>query len=116
MKAITLLLGFFLFYHTQVQNDLTRQKLKGRVKSLTNCQCPAKADGKIATSGCTIYTFKYDINGNQVEDNDYIGGNLYTGFGTLNHKRIYKYDDEGRQVEVDEYNTNGSLTQKVIHK
>lgn len=115
MKAIALIAAF-LFFSPENQNDLARQKLKGKVRSVTNCQCPVKKGGVVDSNGCTIYVFKFGETGNQVEDNDYYGGSLYRGLGKLNHKRIYKYDGEGRQSGVDEYNPDGTLNQKVVYK
>jgi hypothetical protein len=80
-----------IFQSAIAQNELTRQGLKGKVKMLTNCQCPVRKDGTADTSGCITYQFKFSEAGDQTEDNDYSGGNLYNGFGRLNHKRIYTY-------------------------
>ncbi len=115
MKVFMLLTGLFLFTHPGVRNDLTRQNLKGRVKSLTHCQFPVFY-GKIDTNWSTIYVFKYDELGNQVEDADYTGGSLLTGFGRLNHRRVYKYDANGNQTEVFEFKADGSLQQKVVYE
>jgi len=113
MRILCLLIGCLLLHYPQPQNDLSRQKLKGWVRTVTMCQCPVKKDGVTDSNGWIVYMFRYDNNGNQVEDNDYIGGTLYNGFGMLLHKRIYRYDAGGKQVEVIEYKQNGNINQKV---
>ena len=104
----------FLFQSVFAQNELRRQGLRGKVKLVTNCQCPVNRDGTTDTIGCITYQFRFNENGDQIEDNDYSGGNIYNGFGTLSHKRIYKYS-AGRQNEVEEYLPSGKLVQRVIY-
>jgi hypothetical protein len=114
-KKLILVHGLlFLFQFAFAQIELNKHGLKGKVKLLTNCQCPVKRDGTTDTFGCITYQFKFSENGDQIEDNDYSGGNIYNGFGTLNHKRIYKYN-AGRQSEVEEYLPSGKLTQRVTY-
>jgi hypothetical protein len=115
MRIIYVATSLLLFYYPDGKSDVARQGLRGRVKSVTNCQCPVKK-GKIDTAGCMVFVFKYREDGIQFEDDDYINGNIYKGFNELNHKRLYKYDEQGNQSEVDEYNPDGSVNQKVIYK
>lgn len=115
MKALVLIMGLFVFGHSEIKNDLSRQNLKGKVRTVIHCQFPVFY-GQIDTDWSTIYVFKYDERGNQVEDADYTGGSFITGFGKLNHKRIYKYDDNGNQTEVYEYNPDGTVSQKVVYE
>lgn len=115
MKSILIIIGFLLLNAGKGASDVQQQKLKGHVKTLTNCQCPIRWDGKSDQAGCIIYVFRYNEQGNQIEDNDYVGGTLLTGYGKLNHKRLYKYDLEGNQTEVEEYDADGNLNQKVVY-
>ncbi len=115
MKLLATIFFFFLFCTAEAKNDLTTQHLKGKVRSVTNCQCPVGRNGRIDSTWCMLYVFRFNEMGNQYEDNDYSGGNLWTGFGSLNHKRIYKYDIYGRQEQVEEYNAHGKLDQKVVY-
>ncbi len=90
--------------------------LKGRVKSVTQCQYPVLRDGRIDSFNTIIYVFRYQENGNQYEDDDYMHGSLYGDHGRLGHKRLYKYDETGRQTEVEEYLADGKLSQRVVYK
>lgn len=115
MRTLVSGLILLILYLSHGKNDLIRNGLKGRVKRVTQCECPMKK-GKIDTAQCGVLVFSYNDNGNLYEDNDYVNGSIYKGFSELNHKRLYKYDDNGNQAEVDEYDPDGSLNQKVIYR
>jgi hypothetical protein len=114
MKVLLLFLGLLFAAKAEMKNDLVRQNLKGRVKRVTHCQFPV-VNGHPDTVWSTTYIFSYDENGNQVTEEDYTGGSLLSGFTTLNHRRLYQYDDLGNQTVVLEYNDKGQLTQKVLY-
>ncbi len=121
MKTLILFSGFLLFFgsgsdNTARKTDLQRQQLKGKVKRLINCQFPILVNGKADTIWSTIYIFTYDEQGNQVADEDYTGGSIASGFGKLNHKRTYTYDEHGSQAGVTEYNAAGDISQRVVYK
>ncbi len=63
---------------------------------------------EVILEGKDIY--KYDSNGNQVEQSNYDLGRL------LDSKSIYKYDSNGNKVEWLEYDLLGSLSGKSIYK
>ncbi|MCD6012923.1 MAG: hypothetical protein K0Q79_2785 [Flavipsychrobacter sp.] len=116
MKFILLTGLWLIAYNAGAQNDITRQNLKGRVKSVTQCQYPVARNGVIDSFNALVYVFRYLENGNQYEDDDYVGGSLYGNHGRLEHKRLYKYDETGRQTEVEEYKPDGKLHQRVVYK
>jgi hypothetical protein len=114
MRSIAIV-SLLVVYLAHGKSDVARQGLRGRVRSVTDCQCPVK-NGSPDTGRCTVFVFKYDDSGRQYEDNEYVNGSIYRGFSELNHKHLYKYDDAGNQAEVDEYNPDGSLNQRVLYK
>ncbi len=114
---LLLLIGFGLMAQcARSLGDRTQHGMKGRVRSVTQCQYPVFRDGKIDSFNTIIYVFRYQENGNQYEDDDYMRGSLYGDHGRLGHKRLYKYDEAGRQIEVEEYTGDGKLVQRIVYK
>lgn len=113
---LLLLVGFGLMAQcARSQVEKGKHDLNGRVKSVIQCQYPVLRDGRIDSQNTLIYVFRYQENGSQYEDDDYMGGSLYGDHGRLGHKRLYKYDEGGRQTEVEEYTGDGKLAQRVVY-
>ena len=116
MKRL-LLIGLWLMAQSAgAQQDAGKTGLKGKVRLVAQCQYPVMRDGKADSAHTIIYVLRYTENGNQYEDDDYMGGSLLGDHGKLGHKRLYKYDEAGRQKEVEEYLADGKLSQRVIYK
>lgn len=60
----------------------------------------------------SLEKFKYDSNGLLIESNNF----TYINLDSLSSKTKYKYDDEGNNVELNQYNSNGDLTNKAKNK
>ena len=55
-------------------------------------------------------TYKYDSNGNLIEDND------LNKDGSLNSKKVYRYDSNGNLIEDNDLNKDGSLNSKKVYR
>jgi len=113
------------------KNDLTRQKLKGKVRSVTEKEYNALGDSLMLTS-----VSKYNDSGNEVEFYTYSptgeklskttfqyndSGKLveeirYKADGSLNVKTTCKYDEKGNKIEEYNYDAGGILFMKVMEK
>ena len=99
----------FSFAQTKIQNDLSRDGLKGKVKFYSESYYElVDKFGEIEKGSLSDkYTYKYDVKGNKIEKNYY---NAYNG--TLWKKYTYKYDEKGNEIEDNHYNGDGSLLSK----
>ncbi len=114
---LLLLIGLGLIVqNAKAQSDIARLNMKGRIKSVIQCQYPVMNTGHIDSFNTILYVFRYMENGNQYEDDDYLGGSLYGDHGRLQYKRLYKYDETGMQTGVEEYSPDGKLHQRVVYK
>jgi hypothetical protein len=128
----------------KMKNDLTKLKLIGKVKSLTEIYFKAVDKFGEIQKGYIMYTYNFFFNdkGNEIEWNKYEteGGSSYitnkwickcnkkgdrieeihyNPDGSLGEKFTFKYDDKGNQIEKSWYNSkcnNGSLYFKFTYK
>ena len=138
MKKLLLILlclpmiGFGQTQKKEIENDLTRENIKGKVKQIIEAYFDAKeAFGKPKKENLTDkYKIKYNMDGNITEEIDLIfkgidskykylyneDGNLISETeyedDTLMMKTIYKYDEYGNIMEEISYNSDGNLTSK----
>jgi hypothetical protein len=84
--------------HAQVKNDLLRQRLKGKVKSVTELEYNADKD----TLRWKI-TYKYDEKGNLA------GFETYSSSGNLFSRSECTYNDSGKLIDQKRYKADGSL-------
>jgi hypothetical protein len=117
--------------HNQFKNDLTRQKLHGKIKSLTENEYNAGGDS-LKLKSVTIYndsgnqisfftyapdgavlsrtTFQYNDSGKIVEEK------RLKSDGTLNVRTTYLYDVKGNKIEEDNYDASGIMFLKILNK
>lgn len=113
------------------KNDLIRQKLKGKIATVTEKDYNALGDSLIlksvstfddngnetefftySASGATLSktTFKYNDSGKLVEEQ------RYKADGALNVKTTCKYDEKGNKIEESNFDASGTLFMKVASK
>ena len=115
-KVLSLfIVGFLLFGFSQKkekQTDWEEDKLKGKVKSVTETQYRSvEKFGELQKGNLyEKYTFKYDYKGNKTEFAD------YNSDGSLKSKHIYKYDASGNVTEYAKHKSNFSLIHKYTSK
>jgi len=133
MKAVTLILltCLSLGATAQFKSDLQRQKLKGRVKSVTEYEYNATHDSlrwksytRFNDTGNAVEfvtyspagdllsrtTFKYNDSGRILEEN------RFKADSTLNVRTTYLFDFKGNKIEEDNYDAGGMLFMKVLSK
>lgn len=108
MRLLLLLLLSFalpLAGTAQVKNELTRQKLKGRIKTVTEYEY-----GAVAVSGEAIKDTlrrksisSYNEQGNETE---FV---TYSPAGNLLSRSVYNYNDSGHLIDVKRFRADGSL-------
>jgi hypothetical protein len=141
MKLLTILLiGFSFSVVARDDKDAQKDKVKGKVKVVTEREYGVKRmffvtgkelDNKII--------YKYDGNGNETEAASYLRkGNMdykitskYDDKNRLTESLLYnsevvpevpdtrsvfKYDENGNQTEMDDYNPNGTLIKKHVFR
>ena len=135
------MVGLFLFSHAQEKTDLAKDKLKGKVKSLTSSGYRVVlSDGKIER-GTHVHTAtsRYNPKGYVIEflsstgedtiENEYvhfkeekttyrydsknnlIGTNSYLAGDVLNDSSSYKVDDKGNRIDWYTFKGDGTLKQ-----
>ena len=95
----------FSFAQTKIQNDLTRDGLKGKVSFFSESKYDlVEKFGEIEKGSLSDkFTYKYDEKGNMIEVN------YYNADESLGDKYTYKYDEKGNKIESIRYNADGSL-------
>ncbi|CAN0252979.1 unnamed protein product, partial [Chrysoparadoxa australica] len=94
---------------TQI-NDLSKLKLKGKVKSFTKISYTAyNIIGEITKHDYHEMSYKFNEHGNKTElqSNKWNAGPYY--------KKVYKYSEDGYLTEEREYDTNDSLVDMNIY-
>ena len=94
----------FSFAQTKIENDLTKDSLKGKVSFYSESSYKlVEKFGEIEKGGEFFkHTYKFDEKGNMIEE---ITSKAY---GNLNSKFTYKYDVKGNEIEVNTYVTDGT--------
>ena len=120
MKNIIFLLSILFLIscanNEKEKNDLSKENLKGNVKSVKkNSFVAVDKFGEISKGGrLKEQDFMnhqiFDNKGNQTERNGYYSD------GSLSNKWTYKHDDKGNQIEGNCYDSNGSLSLKYTYK
>lgn len=103
--TIFLLLITSFITHAQIRNDLSIEKLKGKVKTVTEYEYNGRHDslkGKMIS--------RYNDSGYLAELTTYAPG------GNVLSRSECKYDDTGRFIEEDRYKADGSLMVKTTRK
>ena len=102
----------FSFAQTKIENDLTRDGLKGKVSffSESKYQLVEKFGAIKKGSLREKTTSKYDMKGNMIEEN------RYGADGSLGDKATWKYDEKGNKIEENYYKADGSLLYKTTYK
>lgn len=144
MKTLVLILSVVFFIscaNEKFNNDLAKDKLKGRVSIITESRYDAiEKFGETQKDGLeSKYVHKYDINGKVIEYSSYASdGSLldkdtykYDDKGNLTEKHSqiespflwrdapvikYKYDDKGKMIEENQYHLDGSFARKWYYK
>jgi hypothetical protein len=117
--------------NAQFKNDLSRLKLKGKVRSVTESEYNAghdvlkwKSVTRFNDSGNVVgfvtyssagevlsrTTFQYNDTGKVIEEN------RYKADGTLNVRTTYQYDLKGNKIEEYNYDAAGTMFMKVLSK
>ena len=113
------------------KNDLARQKLKGKIKSVTEKEYNASGDSlmlrAIATyneTGNIVSFITYSPDGKTLSRTSFTyndSGKLqeekrFKADGTLNVRTTCIYDEKGNKTEEDNYDAGGTLFLKVINR
>lgn len=117
--------------HSRYKNDLTRQKLKGKIRTVTEKEFNATGDSlrlrSVAhynDSGNEVSFFTYSPDGAMLSRTTFRyndSGKLaeeirYKADGSMNVKTTCLYDDRGNKTEEDNYDAGGILFLKVLNK
>lgn len=98
-----------------IKNDLTKENLKGKVKSIR--QTPYEVIEKFGevTKGNVFDDFSVTINSFMEfnEEGNVIVKKYYLPNG--NFDRIYRKDNKGNKIEENRYNSNGELFEKQVY-
>ena len=97
------------------KNDLTEEKLKGKVKSIREIPYEAVEKFGEVVKGDALGFGKnlqitFNEKGNKLEEN------WFNPDGRLDFKWTYKYDDKGNQIEENGFNSDGRLSFKSTYK
>ena len=109
---VSIIILIFLFSCSRPANDLSKQKLHGKIKSVTSSNYSVvEKFGEVekdTLDGKSV--FIYNDKGYATECN------VYNPDGSLYWNMKHKYDDENNNVEQDLYSANGSLLRKSVFK
>ena len=109
---LTLLFSIFLIGISTSQNtkknDLEKMNLYGNVKTFTETRYDAIMKFGEAIKEAQTYRFYYSFN----NKGNKIELNTFNSDGSLDTKVIYKYDDKDNLIELNRYNPDGSLETK----
>ena len=106
----------FSFAQTKIENDLTRDGLKGKVSFYSESKYDlVEKFGEIEKGRRgDKSTYKYDVMGIKIEGKHYIADG--SADGSFGRKETYKYDLKGNNIEMNIYNADGSLSSKITFK
>jgi len=125
----------------RIKNDLTKENIKGKVKVIIeSVYTTTENKGNPKKNALSSkYTYMYDKHGNLIENDIYftlsvlrdkngkviykyndegvnIEREIYDQNGLLKYKEICRYDDMGNRVQEDKYNTAGQLDSKRVNR
>ena len=117
-KVLTIILAMFCLASCEKstqKNDLTEEKLKGKVKSIREIPYEAVEKFGEVVKGDALGFGKnlqitFNEKGNKLEEN------WFNPDGRLDFKWTYKYDDKGNKIELNSFNHDGSLDSKFTFK
>ena len=117
-KVLTIILAMFCLASCEKstqKNDLTEEKLKGKVKSIREIPYEAVEKFGEVVKGDALGFGKnlqitFNEKGNKLEEN------WFNPDGRLDFKWTYKYDDKGNQIEENGFNSDGRLSFKSTYK
>ena len=82
----------------QVSNDLSRQKLKGKITTLTEYEYSASGDSLISSS-----ISKFDAKGMQLSYSTYSASKAFLS------QSVFVYNDSGRLLAIERHKDDGTL-------
>ncbi|MCD8408896.1 hypothetical protein [Tenacibaculum finnmarkense] len=111
LLIIVLLTAFSCNNQKKEKTDLTKENLKGKVKSYTEISYKAIERFGTIEKGERLKSIqiKYNNKGNKIETS------YYSLDGSLSSKHIYKYDNKGNKIEMSSSNSFGKKS-KYIYK
>ena len=131
LLTITIVANSQTFPRNHFKNDLQRQKLKGKIKSVTEKDFNSSGDSLMLKT-ITIYNdtgnmasfityspggiilsrtaYSYNDSGKLIEEK------RFKADGSLNVKTTCGYDEKGNKTEEDNYDAGGTLFLKVINR
>jgi hypothetical protein len=107
MKALSLtflLVVGALLSGAQVKNDLVRQKLKGKIKSITELEYSPGKD-----------TLRWKVTYNYNKEGDLLGFETFSTEGTLFSKSVCNYNDSGKLKDQERFKADGSLFDRTTY-
>jgi hypothetical protein len=137
-KLATIIILSFLYtlfstnaFAGKEKSDLLIQKIKGRVKTVTELEytplkdsLKSKSVGKYNDSGYLVEYITYGPSGNLLsksicsydDSGKFIGESRYKSDGSLMVKTTRKYDDKGNIAEESSFDASGTLFLKVVNR
>lgn len=120
MKYTALLLAVWVIQSCsviQLENDRTRENLRGKVKSFSELSYEAIVrSGHVEKGRCKRkMEYDYDIFIKYDENGNIIVQKWYNSNDSLLGKLIYTYDHRGNKIEKNAYSSDGSLYNKYIY-
>ena len=111
-KILILILSLFVMFCSS-EKDTLNPKSGIKTETISKYNFEEEKFGEYISVCLEKKIYKYDSNGNKVEESD------YDSEGSLNWKYIYKYDTKNRIVELIKYNFGlkfGQLQQTLTEK
>ncbi len=118
-KFILNMIALFFFTsctENKIENNLTEENLKGKVKSVKEVSYDAiekfgeVAKGRVLNWGRENKQMIYSEKGSKIEENH------FNSKGELEWKYMYKYDEKDNQIEESVYDSKGELVRKNTFK
>jgi len=112
VSVFLIVIGAAGIAHAERKNDLQREKLKGKVKTVTEYEYAAVEDSKVPEKGALKVkaVCRYNENGNRI---DYI---TYSEDGKVQSKSEYNYNDNSTLKDVKRYRGDGGLNVTTTYK
>ena len=113
---VLIVLGFMMTAYgqePQKENSLTKENLKGRVSSLDRSDYTDWID---ETGEVMKHSLSSRIIYKYDEQGNEIEMNNHNSDGSLRARYTYKYDEQGNEIEQNIYNSDGSLSSRYKYK